>query len=261
MKLHFLEPYRSALMVLALEENLTDGVNANVREISPAYQAANSKDLLEETLQLLVLGDEISLLWTHVSNTEDYDDRGYPYVKTSGLESLDILRLIGVDNDEFLKNEWPQGTDFLSIWNGKRDLIDSLYPVALSQLSSRGKNFSIGIFRLLRAHRLGETNVIPLIYSTLSNPEKEAADIILSGDPNAELIFDMPILGTFRHICVGLADHKNNQSKLVGLPFSEIPTLSSKNKSTAPHTNANEVYAFLVETLLGSKPNHFIDLI
>lgn len=250
MKLHLLEPYRSALMVLALNEGLMRGVNAEVRDISAAYKAANSKELLQETMQLMVLGEEVSMLWTHVANEEDHNESGYEYVETSGLESLDILRIIGTESLEFRDNGWPSGTDFPAIWRARREFIDAHYPIALEQLSSRGKPFSLGVFRLLRAFRLGETSVIPLIYSTLSDQDKENANLILSGDPVSELVFDLPIMGTFRHLSVGLADHKNNECKLVGLPFAELLSSEKNNARHIRGSKSAEVWALVVETLL-----------
>lgn len=250
MRIHLLEPYRSALIARCVRESLIAVVPPDAEVASAAIRTCGTPTLIDETLQLLVLSSQASMVFTDVGSVPQ--ERGMPHMKLSGLENLgivDVVRDYPSDIAEAEKARWRDLRDLNELWKLEIDEIDALSPLILAQLEARGKPIHWSLFRLLRAVRLGEHSAVSVIASVIPVNLREAASSILRLQPRLMHEFDLPILMTLQQLRLTTSVARRDGSRIAGAGVD--PALKVENVANATRA----VWGLVVEELIGEEIN------
>ena len=246
MKIHLMEPFRSAFVARCVKESLIQVVPPEFAAESPAIKKCGNPKLMREVLQLGVLASDVSMVWTEGGSVPK--ERGLPYMKVSGLENLGVVDLIGDYPPEIAateKERWKNLGNLDELWKLEREEIDTFSPLILSQMEERGKPIHWALFRLLRAVRLGEDRAIPVILSAVPQYLSREAKSILDIEPRLMHEYELPIFMTLQELRLTTATAIKNGSRIAGAALEEKSQVDHVAKSS------NQIWGLVVEELIG----------
>jgi hypothetical protein len=155
-KLLLLEPYRSALMVEALDEGLAMAPRGLDLAASPSVQIGRSPDLQRRVRMLALLFDEVSIVHHEKpGDAAQMEQRVYPQASLLPLRDEGIVSFSAPSSDAERVQRLQNVRTFEDWWGVEQALLDAYEPVIASQLMARGKLPHPALLSVLRAHRLG----------------------------------------------------------------------------------------------------------
>ena len=255
MDIHLLEPYRSAFISQCLNESLIVTDPPNYAFLSPGIKATNIPELKEDVLQIAVLANNLSMVFTNVG--EEVLKRNLPYMKDSGISDLGVIKLINkFPNEDFIKQRWSSAKSLNDIWLIEKDELDIHRDLILSQLASRGKPIDLFIFNLLKAFRLSDDTTVKMLLNSVPYDLMKSVDTIVNNPEKSIYEFDMPIIMTLQELFLTHSNATTSGFKIVGA----FPTL--KNEAQA----INQIWAILIDKLLETDidfpvPEKIVDVI
>lgn len=261
MKIHLMEPYRSAFIAESIKESLIEVIPAEAASVCQGVKTCGTPKLISETLQLAILASDISMVWTEVGSTPK--EQGMPYMKVSGLEHLGVIDLIGDYPTEIAlkeKTRWKDLANLNELWSFEKEEIDAFSSIILSQMEKRGKPIHWSLYRLLRAVRLGEDKAIPIILSAVPQYLTKEAKVILELKPRIMHEFELPIIMTLQELRLTLETAYKKGSKIAGTSFERI------QQQNLPINQIDHIWGIVVEELVGESiqfpiPNSIKDVI
>jgi len=244
MKLHLLEPYRSAFVSKCVKESLIRSVPEDAYEHSPAFLKCGNEQFISETLQIATLASDLSMVWAKAG--EKPVEKGMPYMELSGLENIGVIKLIDNFDKEDFENKsikWKNLKNLDELWALEEKEIEIYSKIIFEQLAARGKPIDYTLYRLLRASRLHQYNDVELIKTTIPNELREVADDILRIEPRLMHAFELPIFMTLEEIRLTLSTAEKNNFKVIGTTLTDDVKFESANK-------IKTIWAIIVEELL-----------
>ena len=246
MKIHLMEPYRSAFIAESIKESLIEVIPAEAVSESQGVKKCGTPKLISEALQLAILASDISMVWTEVGSTPK--EQGMPYMKVSGIEHLGVINLIGEYPPEIAQKEktrWKDLANLNELWTFEKEEIDAFSSVILSQLEKRGKPIHWSLYRLLRAVRLGENKAIPIILSSVPHSLAKEAKVILDLEPRIMHEFELPIIMTLQELMLTMETAYKNGAKIAGTSFERI------QQQNLAINQIDHIWGIVVEELVG----------
>lgn len=246
MKIHLMEPYRSAFVAQCVKESLIDTVPPDAASLSSAISKCGTPNLRNDVLQLAVLASDISMVWAEVGSVPK--ERGLPYMRLSGIENLGVVKLIGEYPPEIAtieKTRWKNLCNYDELWKLEKEEIDTFSSLILSQMEARGKPVHWSLFRLLRAVRLGEIKAIPIILSAIPSHLTNEAKGILSIEPNLLHEYELPIIMTLQELRLTTATAIKDGARIAGA------SLERTNQGIDAARTSNQMYGLVLEELIG----------
>lgn len=248
MRVHLLEPYRTAFVARCVREGLIEVVPKEVEAESAGLALCGSDELVNDALQLAVLASDVSMVWTDGGSVALA--RGLPHMKASGIEHLGVLDLVAKYPDDIAeqqKTRWQSLSNVDDLWQLERDEIDSLSPLILSQMEARGKGLHWSLFRLLRALRLGEDRAVPVILSAVPPQLQRAAESILQIKPRLMHEIELPFIMTLQELRLTAATAGRRDARMAGA----APLVDGPRPDLA--TSGSQLWGLVVEELLGEQ--------
>lgn len=194
-----LEPFRSALTIDALEEDLVVLPKGTSKEELPFYHAAKDKLLRARTRQLFLLFKDISII--HYETTEAADkikERGYGALSLIRLQDRGIVNFESPPADLERVKLWEGFSCIEDWWRAERKIIDELEPLILAQMRARGKLPDDRLYFLLKELRLNGQAAATLILRTLPSSFQNLGRTIL--EDSLRVPFDIVIISTVNEI-------------------------------------------------------------
>lgn len=246
-RVHLMEPYRSAFIARCAQESLIVSEPPGTLSSSDAIRTCGTPELIRDALQLAVLADDISFVWTEPTGTA----KDLPHLKLAGLEHLGVVTLVGgypPEVADFEKRRWADAESLNDLWTIERDELDAYSSVILDQLQARGKPIHWSLYRLLRAARLGEHQAIPLILTAVPSHLSVAGNSILTVGPRTLHEYDLPILSSLQEIRMALAAAASSNSRVAGAPLTD-----RNENSVGLASGGARIWAMVVEELVGQE--------
>jgi len=250
MQIHLIEPYKSALILQAINEGLIQWEGSN-QLILQRLKKTISNDVLAQVLQLCVLYDDISIFWAKPDSQaiDQTKKHGLPNANIKGLESLGIVDLLSVPND-VIESERSKGfTKISDVWKQNIEDIDLYENFVLSQISATGAFLDWSIYRLIRAYRLENYDALPLIQSVIPHKYKDLEKYFLENPDSSELIanVDFVLISKAIELRYSFDNAINRNSKVAGAP----PIHPDAGDIDTSEYSGNILWKIVVETLLG----------
>jgi len=242
MKLHLLEPYRSAIIAQAIKEGFIRCVPEEAASQSNALRATGTPELISQTLQLAVLHDDISIVWSEVDNKKRWEELRIAYMTDSGLQNLGALKLLPHPDQPGWQDAGDNVRDW---WALEKDSTDAYKELILSQLEARGRHIHWAIFRLLRAVRLGEEHAVPLIASVIPPQYERLAQSIIE-NPSQVIDLDFSIMATLDELKAAFSLAETSQCKVGGAALEAEREMGS----TGLGRSASQIWAIVVDKLV-----------
>lgn len=247
MHIHLMEPYRSAFVSRCISESLI-AVKANgygqVGDISDAVTTCGTPELIADALQLAVLAEDLSMVWTKAGSKAL--EQGLPHMEASGIENLDVIKLVDKYPEEVENEIRSRLQDVRSLndyWKTEISEIDSFAPLILSQTKARGKPLHWSLFRLLRACRLENYRAVPLIMTVVPPELRSVASTIQAIEPRGMHPLEYPLLSTYQELRLTAATAELESAKIAGA--SPIVTGCEVGEASS------ELWGLVVEQLAG----------
>ncbi len=265
MHIHLLEPYKSALILQAINEGLIQWECSN-QLILQRLKKTISRDILSQTLQLCVLYDDISIFWANYdSKAKDLAKKhGLPNADLSGLKSLGIVNLMNVPSVIIEKERSKKLANISDVWKQNIEDIDLYENFVLSQISATGAFLDWSIYRLIRAYRLENYEALPLIQSVIPIKYKKLEEYFLKNPNSPELIanVDFVLISKAIELRHSFDNAIDQNSKVAGAP----PIYSPTSSIDISEYSGNILWKIVVETLLGEgiefpTPSSFKDIL
>lgn len=176
MKIHLLEPFRSALIKEAVNEKLLTLSHPEFFDQNPAFKTAGTRKNIEKALQLAVLAEELSIVWSDTN--EDMKKSGWAYLERSGIESTGVVSLVDATNrmDEKIKSlnkNYKNVKDTSEMWKVFSEEIERYKHFILSQLMSRGKGVPKDFFNFYKAFMLQDDILMEKFYDEMTDINKK----------------------------------------------------------------------------------------
>jgi len=202
MPMMLLEPYRTALFAMGIEEDLVPiPKNLDREEItkSPIFAIGNDKILQQNLCQLLILYDEVSIIHYETQEFAQYlEERGAPGLSAIRMKDLGLVTFArppqgGEDRLRKLRKEQT----LEGIWSVEQSLLELWEPAILAQMQAKGKLPHPSVYYLLKNKRLGRRTAAQEALNCVPSEARSFAEAILR-DPVAE--WDLLIFTTLNEL-------------------------------------------------------------
>jgi len=210
-----LEPHKTAYACQAEIDGLAHWVGSDLDR-----PRAPSKEQLVETLQLMLLHDNLFVHWP-----PEYEDNsrrlGVGHFERDGLVSVGIVQPLPIA-DRWRRFDAADHT-LAEAWLSVSDFATAHESVILSQLAARGIPLHWTLFRLISAVRRNDHVAAQLILSMVPHQHLDAARAIMADNEDPEFVLhtDLRLIDHIAGIDMALDAAFRRNLRVVGSPFTE----------------------------------------
>ncbi|MBN2575238.1 MAG: hypothetical protein JXP73_11805 [Deltaproteobacteria bacterium] len=242
MKLHLLEPYRSAFISRCVAEQFIEWVPPEAGDHSPALKKCGNPETVADTLQLAVLASEISMVFTDPG--EKARRRGLPYMKLAGIQNLDVVRILQGYPEAVVAAKRRTFANIGEFWTRYGHDVDSMAPLLLAQMEARGRGFPTVLFDLLKGVRRGDKAALAGLRDAVPRELASDAEIILQLTPETAHEIEPAIVATSHEIGVAEAWAAQDGTQLAGArPLTTPPSVPAG-------TGVRQLWGLVVQELI-----------
>lgn len=235
-----IEPYRSALILQAVDEGLMRPVPPDGPGIIRLRKVI-TKDIIDDALRLAVLSDVLAMVW--VDPRQIPQERRADHILSSGLENTGIIQFI-----ELPENKVGCGkgiSDIRDVWKREKDLVQIYERFILTQLHAKGIPFHWSLLRLLTAVRTEDNTAIQLVEPCVPQKDKPFARAVVKGasDPRVDLV----VVNAVHELKLALDYAVSSGGKLAGAAPDDVDYSETMCDTDA----ALQVWRICIDVLLG----------
>jgi len=244
MRTVLLEPYRSALILRAVDEGLLrpdpiDGPGITLRRNTIGQRT------IDDALRLAVLSDELAMMWVDPRELPPEAKR-LDHIYESGLGNTGIVEYIRIPEE--LVGCGKGLTRIEAVWEREADLVKSYERLILSQLQAKGYRLHWSILRLLRAVRTQDRIAISLLEPCIPKQDRPLAHDIIRG--RSHIGIDLTIINAAHEIKLAVEHATSMGCKLAGIPPEGVEMPSDESNAAE---SVLQVWRVCIDVLLGER--------
>ena len=184
-----LDPYRSALMTLGIE----DGFLALPRDVdfakTPMFRLGSDECLQTTVLQFLLLFDDMAIVQHEERGSrERAEEQGLKILEAKPLEDAGLVRFTSRPVPDEKLQLLGGARDLLDMWRLRKDELDTWEPVFVPQLIAKGALAHPALYRVWREVRIGTPSSRFEALSQVPAAWSDVAHGLLSGDATLDLL-------------------------------------------------------------------------
>jgi hypothetical protein len=248
LKLILLEPYRTALFSMGVDEGLVPipkKLDRNELMQSNTFKIGADNILRKKLCQLLIMHDDVSIIHYETQELQSYlEDEGIPRLSAMRLYDRGLVTFLqppqgGEERITALKSA-EQTLE--GIWSVEKPLLELWEPAIIGQLQAKGKLPHPSLYYLLKAKRLGKRLKVEQAFASVPNDARAFGTLIIE---DKIPMWDLVIFSTMNEL-IGVEEIITGKDYSVASEAMHCPSTFSV-KEQPP---ALDIYEIVVEELL-----------
>ncbi len=237
-----IEPYRSALILQAVDEGLMCPMPPDGPGITRLREVI-TKELIDDALRLAVLSDVLAMVW--VDPRQVPQERRTDHILSSGLENTGIIQFI-----ELPENKVGCGkgiSEIGDVWGREKDFIQIYERFILAQLHAKGIPLHWSLLRLLRAVRTEDHTAVQLVEPCIPQQDRPFARAVVRGVSDTRV--DLVVVNAVHELQLALDYAISTGGKLAGAAPDDIDFFAPMSETDS----ALQVWRVCIDVLLGER--------